>query len=64
MIADTLGMIYFLLLLVLQLVASYGSLARFADVQRIVPVGKFTLVGGSGDFSDFQYILKLLSELT
>jgi len=44
--------------------ASYGSLARFADVQRIVPVGKFTLVGGSGDLSDFQYILKLLSELT
>jgi len=44
--------------------ASYGSLARFADVKRIVPVGKFTLVGGSGDYSDFQYIVKALDELT
>jgi 20S proteasome subunit beta 7 len=44
--------------------ASYGSLARFADIQRVVPVGKFSILGASGDFSDFQYILKLLDELT
>jgi len=43
--------------------ASYGSLARFADVQRVVPIGKFSLVAGSGDFSDFQAILKILGEL-
>jgi len=43
--------------------ASYGSLARFADVQRVVPIGKFSILGSSGDFSDFQYILKVLDEL-
>jgi len=43
--------------------ASYGSLARFADVKRVVPIGKFTLIGASGDFSDFQAILKILDEL-
>jgi len=44
--------------------ASYGTLARFADVKRVVPAGKFTLVGGSGDYSDFQQIIKILDELT
>jgi len=43
--------------------ASYGSLARFLEIDRVLPLGKFTLVGGSGDFSDFQYIMKLLEQL-
>lgn len=49
MCADTLG--------------SYGSLARFVDVRRMKVVGKETLVGASGDYSDFQYISDLLDEL-
>lgn len=43
--------------------ASYGSLARFRDVQRIEPVGKYTLVGASGEMSDFQYIKEQLDNL-
>jgi len=43
--------------------ASYGSLARFRDVQRIHSVGKSTLIGGSGELSDFQYILDILDQL-
>ncbi|KAM6499349.1 proteasome endopeptidase complex beta subunit [Amanita muscaria] len=43
--------------------ASYGSLARFKDVQRLHPVGNHTVLGVSGDMSDYQYIQKLLEEL-
>jgi len=43
--------------------ASYGSLARFKDIQRLHPVGNNTIIGASGDMSDFQYIQLLLNEL-
>lgn len=44
--------------------ASYGGLARFKDVQRVHKVNNNTLLGGSGEFSDFQYITNnLLKEL-
>jgi len=49
MTADTLG--------------SYGSLARFRSVQRLKKVGKDTLLGASGEISDFQYLQQLLDEL-
>lgn len=40
--------------------ASYGSLARFRSVERLVRVGEFTIIGGSGEFSDFQKVTELL----
>ncbi|KAG6873035.1 hypothetical protein C0995_003791 [Termitomyces sp. Mi166 len=43
--------------------ASYGSLARFKDIQRLQPVGAHTVIGAGGDMSDFQYIQGLLDEL-
>ncbi|KAJ8519175.1 hypothetical protein ONZ45_g3814 [Pleurotus djamor] len=43
--------------------ASYGSLARFKDIQRLHAVGDHTCIGAGGDMSDFQYIQKLLDEL-
>jgi len=43
--------------------ASYGSLARFKDIQRLHPVGDHTVIGAGGDMSDFQYIQSLLDEL-
>jgi len=43
--------------------ASYGSLARFRDINRLTPVGKFTIIGGSGEYSDYQEIVRLLEEL-
>ncbi|TFK51413.1 proteasome endopeptidase complex beta subunit [Heliocybe sulcata] len=43
--------------------ASYGSLARFKDVQRLQPVGDYTVIGAGGDMSDFQYIQSLLDDL-
>lgn len=43
--------------------ASFGSLARFKDVQRIFPVGDNTLIAYSGDVSDAQHIEYLLETL-
>lgn len=34
--------------------ASYGSMARYKDVRRIRQVGESTLIGASGEISDFQ----------
>jgi len=43
--------------------ASYGNQARFKDVCRLKKVGKYTLLGASGELSDFQYIGDMLDEL-
>ncbi|KAJ3184617.1 Proteasome subunit beta type-7 [Geranomyces variabilis] len=43
--------------------ASYGSLARFRDVERLIKVGNTTIIGASGDISDFQYITHLLEKI-
>ncbi|KAI9059379.1 proteasome endopeptidase complex beta subunit [Trametes sanguinea] len=44
--------------------ASYGSLARFKDIQRLHPVGSSTVIGASGDMSDFQALQAILDDLT
>jgi 20S proteasome subunit beta 7 len=44
--------------------ASYGSLARFSGIQRMKAVGGNTVVGASGEYSDFQYISDALDEMT
>lgn len=45
-----------------KLSASYGSLARFKDIQRLHAVGSYTVLAASGDMSDFQYIQQLLDD--
>lgn len=42
---------------------SYGSMAMFTKFERLVPVGGGTLLGASGDMSDFQAIQDMLEEL-
>jgi 20S proteasome alpha/beta subunit len=42
---------------------SYGSLARFTDLRRLRPVGRGAILGASGEISDFQHILTLITEL-
>merc|ERR1712151_806783 len=43
--------------------ASYGSQARYKDICRIKQVGKYSLLGASGELSDFQYLGQLVDEL-
>lgn len=42
---------------------SYGSTLRYKNVERIKPIGKHSLLGASGEISDFQEILRYLDEL-
>jgi 20S proteasome subunit beta 7 len=42
---------------------SYGSMAMFKQLQRIRQVNEYTLLGGGGEYSDLQYILKMLEQL-
>lgn len=42
---------------------SYGSLAKFRTVERIKKLNKNTMIGGTGDYSDFQFVVKELGEL-
>lgn len=49
LMADTLG--------------SYGSMGMFKHLTRLRPINQFTLLGGGGEYSDLQYILKMLEQL-
>jgi len=43
---------------------SYGSTKRYKSVERMSVVGQSTVIGASGEYSDFKYILNLLDDLT
>eukprot|EP00128_Syssomonas_multiformis_P004519 Colp12_sorted_trinity150504_noHs@10240 len=42
---------------------SYGSLARYKKCSRLLKVSDNTVVAGSGDYADFQYIKTTLEDL-
>lgn len=42
---------------------SYGSQARYKEVQRTHKAGLYTLMGAGGEYSDYQYVTKLVDEL-
>lgn len=43
-------------------VCSYGSLARYRTVSRLYKVNDSTVVGGGGDYADFQFIKSLVEQ--
>ncbi|CAL8999463.1 unnamed protein product [Prunus brigantina] len=43
--------------------SSYGSTLRYKSVERMKPIGKHSLLGASGEISDFQELLRYLDEL-
>ena len=45
------------------LAGSYGYTLRYKSVERLKPAGKHSLLGASGEISDFQEILRYLDEL-
>jgi 20S proteasome subunit beta 7 len=49
-------------LLAADTLGSYGSLARFLSLSRLRPVGEKCVVGAGGEYSDFQYIHKVLED--
>ena len=51
-------------LMACDMLGAYGSTKRYKSVTRIVKVNDSTIVGASGEISDFQYIKTLLDDLT
>jgi 20S proteasome subunit beta 7 len=51
------------ILLAADMGGSYGSTIRYKSVERMKSVGKHSLIGASGEISDFQEILRYLDEL-
>jgi len=43
--------------------ASYGNQARYKDMCRMKKVGEYSLLGASGEMSDFQYMGEQLDEM-
>jgi len=39
---------------------SYGSMAKYKDARRLVSINPKTLIGGGGEYSDFQAVTELL----
>ncbi|GER49123.1 proteasome subunit beta type [Striga asiatica] len=51
------------ILLAADMGGSYGSTLRYKTVERLKPVGRHSVIGASGEISDFQEIMRYLDEL-
>jgi len=41
---------------------SYGSMARYSNISRLMRVNASTVIGAGGDYADFQFIKSLLEQ--
>lgn len=41
---------------------SYGSMARFRNIDRVFKINETTVIGASGDYADFQFIKKHIDQ--
>jgi 20S proteasome subunit beta 7 len=47
-------------LLAADTLVSYGSMAKYKNARRLLPINSSTLIGGSGEYSDLQSVTELL----
>ncbi|KAE8589030.1 hypothetical protein XENTR_v10022863 [Xenopus tropicalis] len=45
------------------MLGSYGSLARFRNISRIMKVNESTILGASGDYADYQYLKQVIDQM-
>ncbi|KAM6395208.1 proteasome subunit beta type-4 [Rhynochetos jubatus] len=45
------------------MMGSYGSLARFRSISRLLRVNDTTVLGASGDYADFQYLKQVIDQM-
>lgn len=45
------------------MMGSYGSLARFRGISRLLKVNDTTMLGASGDYADFQYLKQIIDQM-
>ena len=41
---------------------SYGSLAKFRDIERVMKVNNSTILGVTGDIADFQHLKSIIEQ--
>ena len=44
------------------MLGSYGSLARFRNVSRVMKVNDCTVMGAGGDYADYQFIKSMIEQ--
>jgi 20S proteasome subunit beta 7 len=49
-------------LIAADLLGSYGSSAYFRNLQRVFKVNETTVIGGAGDYADYQHVLEIIQE--
>jgi 20S proteasome subunit beta 7 len=42
---------------------SYGTMARYRNLNRLRSAGPTAIIGGSGDYSDFQSVMQTIDQL-
>ncbi|XP_051927251.1 proteasome subunit beta type-4 [Hippocampus zosterae] len=45
------------------MLGSYGSLARFRNISRLMKVNNSTILGASGDYADYQYLKQVIEQM-
>lgn len=45
------------------MLGSYGSLARFRNISRLMKVNNSTILGASGDYADYQYLKQIIEQM-
>jgi 20S proteasome subunit beta 7 len=44
------------------LLGSYGSMAQLRNLPRVFKVNESTVIGGSGDYADFQFLHDVIKQ--
>ena len=44
------------------MLGSYGSLAKFRSIERIIKVNESTILGATGDIADFQHLKAIIEQ--
>lgn len=44
------------------MLGSYGSLARFKNISRVLKVNDKIILGAGGDYADFQYLKDIIDQ--
>ena len=44
------------------MLGSYGSMAKFRSIERIIKVNNSTVLGATGDIADFQHLQSIIEQ--
>ncbi|XP_072346699.1 proteasome subunit beta type-4 [Scyliorhinus torazame] len=50
-------------ILAADMLGSYGSMARFRNISRLMKVNSNTILGASGDYADYQYLKQAIEQM-